>query len=769
VNSKDLKSSVEVGLGARGVPGGEAWYWPGAVCAAVLVGVAILQALVPYMPDPYWNGDPRAQALEGKITELIPVSYIVMNLVAILAAFAGLVAHRLKGGALSGWVLVPTAMGALAALYVGAQDDEAVRALGWAAAAFGAASAWHLAQRPRERGLMVGALVGICVLLLIKALFLVFIDFPSGQAYLREHMGEILQARGWTPESSQAQAYVRRATQMEATGAYGLSNVYGSVMAALAFVGVGVTVGVARRVGWGLAALPGIAAAGALVCLGVSFSKGAMVAMAGVVAFGMLAGLVIWKWPKRPAWLLPAAAVALLAAGFTVVIVRGAVVGPPATIKGERSLLFRYQYWVGAARMAQELPAEKLAIGISQEGFRAAYPRVKVPINPEEVASTHNFWIDYSLMLGLGGLAWSLLLVGWMARGVSQAQQVIAEGVQDKNVEWAGVERRGMWAGLLVAGLVFVPVYVIQLPIMLPETLLSLFVGLGAVAVVIGVVTTRDWVDRRWMGAGLALAGVVLLFHGQIEMTFSTPGALAMAWLIMALAGSGEGRDSSKGKNGAGAWLGAVAAVAVIAGVGVWMVQRGEALVRQQKALALAAETLAKNKDLAQGAGLLQKAVEIYPGSPKAARNLIDFATEGIVLMGWGKASTEPERARAMSWVMFGEGVLSGLPAGTREGHQVSRSEGRMRYAQYKVLNDNAALAEARRLLEKVVVASPYDWSLREELADICEQQGDKVAALGAYEACLKLSEQNYLDETRVMSEAQRARVEGKVRALKGE
>ncbi len=796
MNTKDSKDSSEDARGPDGLQGRDAWFWPGAVCAAVLAGVAIFQVLVPYSPDPYWSGDPRMQTLEVQITELTPVSYIAMNMGAILVAFAGLVAHRLKGGRLSAWVLVPAAMGVLAALYVGAQDDEAPRMLGWAAAAFGGACAWHLAQRSRERALMVGAVVGICVLLAAKTMMYVLVEFPSGQLFLEQHKWELFQSKGWAPESSQAQAYMRRASQMEATGAYGLSNVFGSLMAALAFLGVGTTFAVARRAGWGRGLLPGLAAIGALMCLAFSFSKGAIVAMAGVAAFAAVAGVVIWKWPRRPAWALPAAAVLLLIGGFGVVIVRGAVVGPPPTIKGERSLLFRYQYWAASARLTQELPAEKWLTGVSQEGFRAAYPRVKSSINPEEVASNHNFWIDYTLMLGIGGLAWSLLLVGWMARGVNEAQRMLSDcetthvdglngarpavvlrGERQRVRGWysliiesavaAGGDRRGLWAGTLVAVGVFVPVYVLQQPMLLPESLLILMIGLGAMALVMGIVSTGGWVDRRWMGAGLALGGVVLLFHGQIEMTFTTAGAVTLAWLIMALAGSGVGREIGVERNGPGAWLGAIAAVAVMMGAGVWMVTRGMPLIQQQKVLGQAAKALPK--DFAQGAGLLRQAVQVYPNSPRPTRNLIDLATEAISAPRQQGVTAEGERARVMSWAVFVEEALAGLPRKVREGHQVVRSESRLRYAQFMAVGDQAVLAEARRLLEQAVAGSPYDRTLREDMARLCEAQGDKAGALAAYEACLKLSEQGYLDETRVYTDAQRAEVEGKVRKLKGE
>ncbi len=747
----------EIGFKGDSPGAGEPWYWPGALCALVITATVVFQMLVPVTPDPYWSGDPRVQGLSTQITEITPICGIVMNMGVILVAFAGLVAHWMKGGKLSAWVLWPAALGGLAALYVGGQEDEAVRSLGWAAGAFGAAAVWHLAQRGKERALVAGALVGACLMVALKTGMYVLVDFPSGQTFLREHMAEIFQARGWTPDSAQAQAYVRRASQMEATGSYGLSNVFGSMMAALAFVGAGVAAGVWKKAGARRAWLVALAALGALACVVFSFSKGSMVAMAGVAGFAVVAWCVVRYWPRRPAWVVPAGAVLLLIAGFGVVIVRGAVVGPPQTIKGERSLLFRYQYWVGAGRLATELPAEKWVTGVSQEGFRSAYPRVKVPINPEEVASTHNYWIDYTLMLGAGGLAWSLLLTGWAIRGVARAQRVLGE--TEVTTPAPGLDRRGLRIGVLLAVGVFAPVYWFQQPMLLPESLLLLFVGLGAMAVVVGVVTTNGWLDRRLIACGLALGGLVLLFQGQIEMTFSTAGAVALGWLVVALAGSDDAVDREKTQTDAGTWLGALAAVVLVAGACTWMAARGTAIMAQQKLLEQAAKQLPK--DFGKGIETLAKAVETYPNGPRPARNLIDLASEAAAYVG-----STGDKAAAASWFAFADKTLGILPESVRKGPQVTRSESRLRFTQFQVTRDAAALAEARRLLERAVEGSPYDRNLQEDMARLCEAQGDKAGAKAALEASLRLSEMGYLDETRVYTPEQRAQVEAKIKSL---
>src|SRR5690606_35424494 len=124
--------------------------------------------------------------------------------------------------------------GSLAGLWVAVNADDAVRVLGWATAAMSAAAVWHLVQTPRERGMVVWSLMGICILLAIRTGLYAFVEFPATYKSLMDNREALYQARGWAPDSSQAQAYIRRASQMEAGGAYGLSNVFGSVSAALA-------------------------------------------------------------------------------------------------------------------------------------------------------------------------------------------------------------------------------------------------------------------------------------------------------------------------------------------------------------------------------------------------------------------------------------------------------------------------------------------------------------------------------------------------------
>lgn len=133
-----------------------------------------------------------------------------------------------------------------------------------------------------------------------------------------------------------------------------------------------------------------------------------------------------------------------------------------------KSLLYRWQYWTGTARLIAEQPI--LGGGLGQ--FRTAYLRVKEPAASEEIADPHNFLLDVWYNGGLLALAGALwLAVTLLITCLKTARSEVAESSAPPLFSWElvtgamapwlafGVQfySEGSWDDrLLVAGLLLV-------------------------------------------------------------------------------------------------------------------------------------------------------------------------------------------------------------------------------------------------------------------------------------------------------------------------
>jgi hypothetical protein len=436
--------------------------------------------------------------------------------------------------------------------------DSLVRGSVWLSAMAGAL-ALLLAGRvdPALRRVALAALLSVLCLLACKGAHQFLVEHAVTVAEFQANTEEHLAAQGLRPGSATAREYERRLRHPDATGWFGLSNVYGSAMAA----GVLACFGVAVRVWWGrrLSERNGRELAGAVVVLGLtvaglycSQSKGAMVALCAA------AGLIGWlRWsprlaagrlgerlpgliprPLRP-WLMPGRRHAGLVVIGGIALSLGAIVarGAVGLASGERSLLFRWHYLVASGRIWREHPIA----GVGPAEFQAAYALHKVPLNPEVVESPHSVFVDWVATLGSGGLAMAGVLI-WMAWrvGVSSGRAGVEPSAEDE-----AFRRRDRIALLLTIAAAAGFTAWRQLATTAPDEALIKLAGTAAM-LVSGVCLAR-WLAARpgrqplarlaWLG--VAGAAVALLVHGQIEMVLTTPGSAGWALGIVGLAAAG--------------------------------------------------------------------------------------------------------------------------------------------------------------------------------------------------------------------------------------
>jgi hypothetical protein len=495
------------------------------LASACLVGIAAIacfQALVSHPVNLWFDVDPASDPFP--FPGIAPSTGMTLDATAvILAAIAvWILRSRVDGVGIA--VLALAATGAATAfLHALAGGDQCWRALQWIAAMLGAASvAACLRALPAPdartvRAVLVAILVAGAVPILWRGAMQVLFEHPATvEAYLANR-AEHLAARGWTEGSPQALTYERRLMQAEATAWFGLSNVASSALGALAIAATGVACALwrPRRLG---AVLVSLVAAAALALVALNGSKGAIAAVAIGAAFAA------WCARTRASRVHVVAALVLLALPVVGVAARGAV----GMSLGERSLLFRAQYVEGALRTFAQHPS----VGVGPAGFGDAYLLVRPALSPEEVQSAHAAWADWMASLGIGGIAWVVVLgvlVAWCARAACDDGPAAADAATPARPRLVAA-----LAVLAVATISIVPdAHALDDHALLQRVLAALFA-----AAIAGIVVRAALMPGRAVAAALAGAALLLAVHAQVEMTLWWPGAIAwVAALIAVVAG----------------------------------------------------------------------------------------------------------------------------------------------------------------------------------------------------------------------------------------
>lgn len=474
--------------------------------------------------------------IEAVSSGIRPAGSVAID-VAMLVASAGVV--LLSGSALAWWVVVAVAAGLGALMYHGlirgGGDLEQLRTGAcWSAACASGVAAWAGRGHARVARLTIAVVLGLVALLAAKGLVQVYVEHPATIAQYRADNQLFLESQGWLPGSSSARNFERRLTQAEATGWLGLSNVLASVAAA-SLVGLVCLLLAAlrrepdgrRRVadGWiGVVALGALAAGS---CLWLTRSKGGLTVAA--IGLALLAGRMLLSRPamaRVARRITPRAAgllgVALVLSALLALVVRGAV----GERVGELSLLFRWFYIRGALNIWASHPV----LGVGPAGFKDAYLVAKPAISPEEVMSPHSVLWDLGACLGAGGLALAGLVV---ASAFAAGRGFAANEVEPASA--SGRDDRRM-ISLVVCAACIAGAFV-ERAVGTPESALLRVVGLvGWLGLSMGVLeVVRATLPWRWAASLMAL---VVLVHGQIEVTPVWPGSTSL-WAIIVATGAG--------------------------------------------------------------------------------------------------------------------------------------------------------------------------------------------------------------------------------------
>jgi hypothetical protein len=514
------------------------------------------------------------------------------------------------------------------------------RGSAWCSALLGAGALAACGAHPRAgslRRIALAVLLGASAAWIVRGGVQLVIEHPETVAQFRATKDAFFAAQGWDPASAQALTYERRMMQREATGWFGLANIMSGLCAAVA-VGAACTMLPTWRRGRavGLIALLALAVGAAGIVL-INGSKGAIAAM----AIGGAAALVA----RRSTWHARAALCAAMAIPVVAVLARGAV----GESLGERSLLFRSQYWDGAWRVA----LESWPWGTGPDAFQAAYTRLRPWTAVEEVTSAHAAPVDWFATLGLAGLlvtaAWVALVVRAGETGRDEAACAPGAGAGDELVRGDADSHEGSRDERMIAlvGLVLATVIaVIADPAGRFIPLLALPLAAWVARVVIDALRTASGSAVRAIVLGVT---AVLACHAMVEMTAWQPGSAS--WVLgvvgaCAMVG-GASRSvpaSDAPEQGLRAAVAVVATLVLVASIAQASLARTVQL--QERTIDAAAEVLVENlftsPSRAKAGEMLATAFDEHA----SLRRHLLLAKSADQWLQAGLAETDPARAR---------------------------------------------------------------------------------------------------------------------------
>lgn len=735
----------------------------GWIAAGGLVALAVLRAVVVFTPQLWWATGARALPYDPElgliVTEYGPAGAAITDMLMFLVLALALADAAWRGRRVYTGLLALWAVGVGFALWHGMHDAESLRLAGaWSGATALALAALHLAPDPSLRRVVIAAAIALAIPLAMQTGLQVLVEHPNTVRMYEETREQFAQSRGWALDSTQLRQYEERLYQNEATARFGFSNVFGSFTMTLALLAVGVAAAGLRKdlkapAGYVAAAIAIVA--GALLAL--TFSKGAMLATAAAVG-GTAVACIATRWLPRPELWWRLAAVGIVAAGILGVTARG-FVGEPDTAAGERSLLFRYHYWQASARMVADHPIA----GVGPGRFQQAQMTRKNPLSPEDPADPHNIFASWIATLGLGGWAWSALLVAmlWKAGGVTRRTDPPLD-----SIEPTGVNEQTRWAFVIATGLLaLVAGFIAERLRHDPISALSWLAGAAGFIAVAGYLAGHRPIDLFYARLGLFAAVTALLLHAQIEMSLTKAMS---APLLLSVVGLAAGIGCAKRGEPAPARcrpLGFASAGVVAAGAIVVLVMLVVPTVERESALHDAAEVMAiKPRDMRSAVNQsnttishLRRAQQAMPQDAQLGFHESQVLVEAAFLFNRANDPAARDRLLDQAMTAVARSRLTGSRLAASWMHETNIAQ-----AAFDLTSNPRWLARAADAAAQRTIVDPNGLDSHVRAGDLAHQRGDHERAAEFYRRALKINDRLYLDPKRQLTDEQRARVESR-------
>jgi len=564
------------------LPGTPNLAFGGVVVTLVAIGVRVLS---PFDPMPAWSGDPLT--IPAPIVGITPRTSLILDAAMLLGTALIVLGMHSVSIRPRFWEIVLFGLGAAGVgWHVASAEsntlDHTLIGSSWVSALAAGVGASVASRDARLRAFLAAGLVGIFAATVFKGVLQVTVEHSETVRAFRRDRSAFLGSHGWSEDSPMARAYERRLDQPEATGYFGLANVYASIAASVCVALLGLVLALGkdlrelssrRETRWWLFLLaPGIASLGILWLAGAKGGFAAAALGAMLLALAWLVGRTRVSARTRST-LGTIAGVAIILSVLGAIVARGLL----GERLGELSVFFRWFYVSTAARIFGQHPL----LGVGPAGFKDAYMLAKPPISPEDVASPHSILFDFAATLGVFGVAWGALFLAWCARA---GRSLLADAAPPSPVPSDdGSRRPSQW---LVLSLV-APVGIaglLERSLASPENALT---RLGSVAfAVFAALSVRFALSRapgRLAHAAFPAGALALAAHAQIELTGATSGSVAWAMCMLALAGRfGSVTDTARETHRAAMPLSiaVLAAAAIIPGAAFPRVARWETSLR---------------------------------------------------------------------------------------------------------------------------------------------------------------------------------------------
>lgn len=370
-----------------------------------------------------------------------------------------------------------------------------------------------------------------------RCIYQIAFDYPDTRAYFEEHRAEY-EHRAGEARGGRFYDFERRLLSDSATGYFAHSNVAASYLILVVMVGVGVALDRWRTGAVAGMVAPALVATAASIALYFCRSKGGGAAL--MLALGLCAAGVRWgEWiSRRRRGVAVGFWVAVLASVGGVVAVGVSRGGLPSL-----SLLYRWQYWRGAAGIV----ADQGWLGIGSDNFGRWFTRFKPVECPEEVSDPHSWVVRLAVEWGVLGLfGFALMLVGASTRIARRRGGVVGEsGVGEPMVAWIGVVGAAVflsWWGIYSDG---------SFGFLLLLLLMPFFVWLataGLMSVEPGFVERyRNDAARRMLPA-LVGGAIGFAAHTAIDLGMFAPGAACTFFAVVAMAIACGGGEQANGR-----------------------------------------------------------------------------------------------------------------------------------------------------------------------------------------------------------------------------
>ena len=588
--------------------------------AAMTLIPALVCAMTPHSPLPWWSADPSIMPPNLTLEEPgVGVGFLD----AMLSSTGGFgpsatgvfAIVSLLGASLLLWLrpvpMIVTGLASLGsigvilhAMFLRGGDVESFRVgASWLATVWGAVAIWSAGRDPAIRRMTIACALGALVLMTLRGAIQVFIEHPRTIEHFNQYKGTFFASRGWDPDSSAAQIYERRLNKGVATTWFALSNITAGFAAAGA-LGFGLLASaaiVARR--WIETALMLASAIASLLLLALAGSTGGWgtLVLAGL-GLGVLA-IVRTRRPNMGGLVL----LAIVMTPIIMVLARGAL-DPKAP---ETSLLIRSQYLQGTSAVVMDHPLA----GVGPGGFRNAYTIRKPDSAPEDITSPHLIFADWLAMLGALGLGWIVLTFLAMrhagpgeheARCAGVTQEATPARIPSSPVSRpspASLRIRIYTATAIIGLTIAISMYLARhesLLTSLAQTLdasdppgawagplaLLIVLAFGALwASTVVIAGARHEKPGRIESLALLAPGITLLVHAQIDMTLMQPASAPLAGVLIGAAlARAPGPASSSGSHQSNRFSPARSSacaltltLACLLGWGLWGVGRWEA------------------------------------------------------------------------------------------------------------------------------------------------------------------------------------------------